>query len=152
MEPLPKPIGAPVIPLARRHRRGIARSIASSIILNGLIHIRASRILLTAAAVSGAVTLRRVVVVLAAVGIAHAPVVLRRAGVGAGVAGLAVAVHGALTEVLLVEELEGVVGALRGLVVAADAGELVPADGFAAAPGGWGSAEAGGSRGWSVRC
>jgi len=93
-----------------------------------------------------------VIVVLAAVGIAHAPGVLRRAGVGAGVAGLAVAVHGALAKVLLVEELEGVVGALRGLVVAADAGELVPADGFAAAPRGWGSAEAGGSRGWSVRC
>jgi len=93
-----------------------------------------------------------VLVALAAVGIAHAPGVLRRAGISAGVAGLAVPVHGALAEVLLVEELEGVVGALRGLVVAADAGELVPADGFAAAPGGWGSAEAGGSRGWSVRC
>ena len=91
-------------------------------------------------------------VALAAVGIAHAPGVLRRAGVGAGVAGLPVAVHGALAEVLLVEELEGVVGALRCLVVAADAGELVPADGFAATPRGWGSAEAGGSRGWSVRC
>jgi hypothetical protein len=93
-----------------------------------------------------------VLIVLAAVGIAHAPGVLRRAGVGAGVAGLAVAVHGALAEVLLVEELEGVVEALRGLVVAANAGELIPADGFGATPGGWGSAEAGGSRGWSVRC
>jgi len=152
MEPLPKPVGGPVIPLVRRRRRSIARSIASSIILNALIRIRAIPILLTAAVVSGAVTLRRVPVVLAAVGIAHAPVVLRRAGVGAGVAGLAVAVYGALAEVLLVEELEGVVGALRGLVVAADAGELVPADGIAAAPGGWGSTEAGGSRGWSARC
>ena len=141
-----------MIPLIRRRRRSITRSIASSIILNGLIHIRAIRILLTAAAVSGAVTLRRVFVVLAAVGIAHAPVVLRRTGVGAGVAGLTVAVHRALCEVLLVEELEGVVGALRGPVIAADAGELVPADGFAAAPGGWSSAEAGGSRSWSVRC
>jgi len=150
MEPLPEPFGAPGIPLIRRRRRSIARSIASSIITNGLIRIPAIRILLTAAVVGGAVTLRRVLVVLAAVGITHAPLVLRRAGVGAGVAGLAVAVHGALAEVLLVEELEGVVGALRGLVVAADARELVPADGFAAAPGGWGSAEAGGSRGWGV--
>ena len=91
-------------------------------------------------------------VILAAVGIAHTPVVLRRTGVSAGVAGLAVAVHGALVKVFLVEKLEGIVGALRGLVVAADARELVPADGLAAAPGGWGSTEAGGSRGWSVRC
>lgn len=149
---MPEPVRAPVIPLIRRRRRIIARIIASSIILNGLIRTSAICILLTAAAVSGAVTLRRVLVVLAAVGIAHAPVVLRRTGVSAGVSGLAVAVHGALAEVLLVEELEGIVGALRGLVVAADARELVPTDGLAAAPGGWGSAEAGGSRGWSERC
>jgi len=142
LEPLAQELVAPRVPTGAG-RWGVGSSgSATTIVLDVAVGLGAIGILVPALLSSGSVGVTFAGLA-AGVGVAQAPCVLGLAGILAGIGEGTLAVGRALAELLVVKELEWRLGALAGIVVAANAGELVAADCFGTGPGGGHSAHAG---------
>jgi len=127
LEPLAQELVAPCVPAGIRGSSVGTSCSATPIVLHSFVSLSTVSVLISALLGRG-----RVGIALAGsaagIRIAQAPRVLGLAGILASVGDGVFVVGGACAEFLAVEELEGILGALLGVIVAADAGELVVSD------------------------